>query len=49
MSQASAGQTVRIHYTGRFENGDVFDSSAERDPLAFELGAGQVISAWTMR
>lgn len=43
MSNASAGQTVHIHYTGRFTNGDVFDSSADRDPLAFELGAGHVI------
>lgn len=43
MTQASAGQTVRIHYTGRFPNGDVFDSSADREPLAFELGSGQVI------
>ncbi|MEL7536485.1 MAG: peptidylprolyl isomerase [Pseudomonadota bacterium] len=43
MNQATSGQTVRIHYTGRFENGDVFDSSLEREPLAFTLGSGQVI------
>ena len=43
MTKASAGQTVRIHYTGRFTSGEVFDSSADRDPLAFQLGAGQVI------
>ena len=44
MAQASAGQKVHIHYTGRFPGGEVFDSSADRDPLAFELGAGQVIA-----
>ena len=43
MSNATAGQKVRIHYTGRFTSGEVFDSSADRDPLEFQLGAGMVI------
>ena len=43
MTTASASQTVRIHYTGRFTTGEVFDSSADRDPLEFTLGAGHVI------
>lgn len=43
MSTASASQTVRIHYTGRFANGEVFDSSADREPLEFTLGSGHVI------
>lgn len=43
MSQASHGDTVRIHYTGRLNDGTVFDSSEGRDPLEFVLGAGQVI------
>jgi peptidylprolyl isomerase len=43
MSQAQAGDTVRINYTGAFEDGTTFDSSQGRDPLEFQLGAGQII------
>jgi peptidylprolyl isomerase len=43
MSQAKAGDTVRIHYTGTLEDGTQFDSSSGRDPLEFSLGSGQVI------
>jgi peptidylprolyl isomerase len=43
MAQASNGDNVRIHYTGRLDDGTVFDTSANRDPLGFELGTGQVI------
>jgi peptidylprolyl isomerase len=43
MSHAKSGDTVRIHYTGKLDDGTEFDSSVGRDPLEFALGTGQVI------
>jgi peptidylprolyl isomerase len=37
------GDTVRVHYEGRLEDGQVFDSSEGGEPLEFKVGAGEVI------
>lgn len=43
MSKAEEGKTVNVHYTGTLQNGEVFDSSIEKEPLEFTLGEGQLI------
>jgi FKBP-type peptidyl-prolyl cis-trans isomerase 2 len=43
MSGAKSGDRVQVHYTGRFDDGSVFDTSEGRDPLAFQLGESQVV------
>ncbi len=43
MATAKNGDTVSIHYTGKLADGSIFDSSLEREPLEFILGAGVVI------
>ena len=43
MAQAKQGDTVNVHYTGKLEDGAVFDSSAGREPLQFTIGGSEVI------
>ena len=43
MSKVKDGDTVKVHYTGKLEDGSVFDSSVSRDPLEITLGEGKLI------
>ncbi len=45
--QPKQGERVKVDYTGKLENGKVFDSSIQRgEPITFTLGAGRVIPGW---
>ena len=39
---------VTVHYTGKLQDGTVFDSSQKigKEPIRFTLGVGQVIDGW---
>jgi FKBP-type peptidyl-prolyl cis-trans isomerase 2 len=43
--QIQNGSRVKIHYTGKLDNGEIFDSSMQegREPLEFTVGEGQMI------
>lgn len=43
MAEAQSGDTVKVHYKGTLENGEVFDESRDREPLEFTIGEEQVI------
>jgi peptidylprolyl isomerase len=46
MTQARLGTTVQVHYTGKLDDGTIFDASAQDTPLEFRLGAGGTISGF---
>lgn len=43
MKIVEKGDRIKVHYTGKLNSGEVFDSSEGRDPLEFVAGAGQMI------
>lgn len=45
---AKPGDTLTVNYTGKLDNGTVFDTSIGRAPFTFVLGAGQVIPGWDL-
>ena len=44
--QAKKGDAVQVHYTGKLEDGSVFDTSTNREPLGFTLGDGNMIKGF---
>ncbi len=43
MQKAKQGDRVKVHYRGYLDDGTVFESSFDQDPLEFTIGAGEII------
>lgn len=46
MTIAKEGDTVRVHYTGKLEDGTVFDTSEDGASIEFKVGAGELLKAF---
>jgi peptidylprolyl isomerase len=46
MAQAKEGDKVKVNYTGSLEDGTVFGSSPEEDPLEFTIGEKNVLPSF---
>jgi peptidylprolyl isomerase len=46
MKKAEVGNKVKVHYTGKLDDGTVFDSSRERGPLEFTIGENKLIKGF---
>lgn len=44
--EVQPGDTLTVNYTGKLQDGTVFDTSVGGQPISFVLGAGQVIPGW---
>ena len=47
-AEAKAGSLVSVQYTGKLQNGTVFDTSVGKAPIQFPLGQGYVIQGWEL-
>lgn len=45
--KASTGDKVKVHYTGKFDDGTVFDSSIGKETLDFKVGSSQIIKGFS--
>lgn len=43
MGKAKSGDSVKVNYTGKLDDGSIFDSSDGGDPLEFTIGTGQIL------
>jgi peptidylprolyl isomerase len=46
MAIAKKGDTVRVHYTGKLEDGTVFDTSEDGASMEFKIGDGELLKAF---
>lgn len=46
MQKVKENDTVKVHYTGKLNDGQVFDSSLQREPLEFKVGEGNMIKGF---
>jgi peptidylprolyl isomerase len=44
MAEAKEGDNVKVHYTGKLDDGSIFDSSVDKQPLEFTIGQGRLIT-----
>ncbi len=46
MQKVENGKFVSVEYKGTLDNGEVFDSTEGREPMEFQMGAGQIIQGF---
>lgn len=49
MKQVKPGDTVKVHYTGKLDDGTVFDSTQAREPFEIKIGSGLSTPGFEMR
>ncbi len=46
MTEAKKGDTVKVHFHGTLEDGSIFDSTYNDDPIEFKIGDGNIIEGF---